>query len=73
MSSHGNWLATTKSPFEAHFIKGGDSELIGKNAVKVEFHISDDHGLQTLQYRKIEISSANPLPIYSHRSSRRGA
>jgi hypothetical protein len=46
--------------------EGGDSELIWKNALKVDFQITDDHGLQTLQYRKMESLSAKPSPIFGY-------
>jgi hypothetical protein len=58
--------ATCSSMYKSFHEQGGDSELIWKNALKVDFQIKDDHGLQTLQYRKMETPSAKPLPIFGY-------
>ena len=58
--------ATCSSLYKTFHEQGGDSELIWKNALKVDFQITDDHGLQTLKYRKMETPSAIPLPIFGY-------
>ena len=61
--------ATCTSMYKTFHEQGGDSELIWKNALKVDFQITDDHGLQTLQYRTMEAAGAKQLPIFGYPAS----